>query len=66
MTQAMPSRKDLEQVKKISTRTVAGLEVLTQKYMDRGLEIDRLKSLIRNVIAGKWSVTGLQEAIGDI
>jgi len=29
-------------------------------------EITRLKGLLRNVIAGKWSLTELQEAIGDI
>jgi hypothetical protein len=28
-------------------------------------EIERLEGLIRNVIQGKWSITGLQEAIGD-
>lgn len=29
-------------------------------------ECVRLRGLIRNVIEGKWSLTGLQEAIGDI
>lgn len=29
-------------------------------------EIERLTGLIRNVITGKWCVTDLQEAIGDI
>lgn len=29
-------------------------------------EIERLKSLIRKVIAGDWCVTDLQEAIGDV
>ncbi len=29
-------------------------------------EIERLRDLIRNVIEGNWSVTGLQEAIGEI
>ncbi len=29
-------------------------------------EIERLEGLIRRVIQGDWSVTDLQEAIGDI
>ena len=28
--------------------------------------LDELKELIRTVIRGEWSVTGLQEAIGDV
>lgn len=66
MIQAMPSRDDLVQVKRISERTVAGFEVLTAHYRDKCGEVERLKQLIRNVIAGHWTVTGLQEAIGEI
>mgnify|MGYP000988920122 CR=1 FL=1 len=29
-------------------------------------EIERLRGEIRSVISGDWSVTGLQEAIGDL
>lgn len=29
-------------------------------------EVERLKDLIRDVIAGEWSLTGLQESIGEI
>ena len=66
MTQAMPSRRDLQDVMKTSIRTVAGYEVLLNHYRDRCEEAERLKGLIRDVIAGKWSTRGLQEAIGDI
>ena len=66
MLQAMPSREDLELVRKYSERTVAGYEVLLQHYRNQTDEVSRLTGLIRNVIAGKWSLTDLQEAIGDI
>lgn len=66
MRQAMPTRRDLKQVQELSTRTVAGYEVLLDHYRNRGEEIDRLKGLIRDVIAGNWSPTVLQEAIGEI
>ena len=33
---------------------------------ERQNDLQRLKELIRQVIKGEWSVTGLQEAIGDI
>ena len=66
MTQAMPNRQDLENVRKISERTVAGYEVLLNHYIDQTDEVARLKELIREVIAGRWSVTGLQESIGDV
>lgn len=29
-------------------------------------EVERLKNVIRRVIAGEWSVTDLQEAIGEL
>lgn len=32
----------------------------------RECEIERLKSVIRRIISGRWSVTELQESIGDI
>jgi hypothetical protein len=33
---------------------------------DRDAEIERLRGLLRDVIRGEWSVTALQEAIGDL
>lgn len=65
MLQAMPCKSDLEQVRRINERTVAGFEVLTDHYREQCNEVARLKDLIRQVIAGQWSVTMLQEAIGD-
>lgn len=46
MLQAMPSRSDLEQVKKISQRAVAGYEVLLDHYRDKCREVERLKAQI--------------------
>lgn len=66
MLQAMPSRDDLKQVMRINQRTVAGFEVLTDHYRHQCEEVVRLTGLIRNVIAGKWCLTDLQEAIGDL
>ena len=66
MVQAMPSKTDLSQVQKINERTVAGFEVLTEHYREQCNEVARLKDLIRQVIEGRWSVTLLQEAIGDL
>jgi hypothetical protein len=65
MIQAMPSREDLEAIKSRHTRVVAGFEVLTQHWRDQSYEIERLRSMIRDVIYGKWSVTELQEAMGE-
>ena len=65
MLQAMPSRADLVAVKKISMRTAAGFEVLTDHYTKKTIEVERLKDLIQQVIEGTWSVTELQEALGD-
>lgn len=65
MIQAMPSREDLEAIKGRHTRVVAGLEVLTQHWRDQGQEIERLRGMIRDVVSGKWTVTELQEAIGE-
>ena len=64
MLQAMPNRKDLERVREISLRTVAGFEVLTYHYRHQLSETNRLTLLIRNVIEGEWNVTELAEAIG--
>lgn len=66
MVQAMPTTSDLKQVQRISERTVAGFEVLTEHYREQCNEVARLKDLIRDVIAGNWSPTVLQEAIGDL
>lgn len=66
MLQAMPSKSDLKQVQRINARTVAGFEVLTEHYREQCNEVARLKDLIRQVIAGKWSLTALQESIGDL
>ena len=66
MLQQMPSRCDLMQVQKISQRTTAGFEVLTHHYQKRCDEVARLTDMIRQVIEGTWSVTELQEAIGDV
>lgn len=66
MLQAMPSKADLTQVQRINERTVAGFEVLTEHYREQCNEVTRMKDLIRQVIDGKWSVTLLQEAIGDL
>lgn len=63
MKQAMPTRSDLLKVQKISERTVAGYEVLLDHYRHQVSEVERLKKEIRNVIAGKWSVTELQEVV---
>lgn len=66
MIQTMPSRSDLEKTADVSERTAAGYEILLSKYRQQREEISRLTALIRSVIDGKWSVTDLQEAIGDV
>lgn len=66
MKQAMPTRSDLLKVQRVSERTVAGYEVLLDHYKHQCSEVERLKNVIRQVIRGKWSVTELQEVIGDI
>ena len=63
----MPSRDDLEHVRKYSERTVAGYEVLLQHYREQLSEVARLKEVIRNIAKGvDWSPTTLQETIGDL
>jgi hypothetical protein len=64
--QQMPDREELVQVQKRSNRTVAAYEVLLAHYQGQVVEVARLKELIRQVIAGEWNLTELQEAIGDI
>jgi len=52
MKQAMPSRRDLEQVRSISERTVAGFEVLLSHYLAMKSTAEmleaRLKCVVRN------------------
>ena len=43
MFQAMPSRRDLEQVREISERTVAGYEVLLQHYREQCEKMKKLE-----------------------
>ena len=66
MLQAMPNHADLCGVMRRSERTVAGYEVLLWHYRKQRDEADRLRGLIRAVIGGVWSVTELQEAIGEL
>ena len=66
MLQALPTRQDLLRVRQISERAVAGFEVLTDHYRHKCEEVERLKNVIRQVIQGRWSVTELQEVIGEI
>lgn len=66
MLQQMPDRFELDVTRKMSERTVAGYEVLLGHYLNQCDEVERLKGLIRDVIQGDWSITGLQEAIGDL
>ena len=37
-----------------------------QERIRQAAEIERLRGLIRDVIHGNWSVTELQEAIGEL
>ena len=41
MLQAMPTRSDLDQVRRISERTVAGYEVLLRHYLDLKAKHDK-------------------------
>lgn len=66
MLQAMPSRDDLVRVRLRSERTVAGYEALLYHYHARGIEIVRLRSLIRNAIAGYLSIKELEEELGEL
>ena len=47
MVQAMPSKGDLEQVRKVNERVVAGFEVLTDHYRKQCNEVARLNDLLR-------------------
>ena len=66
MFQCMPGRNELKRVMRVSQRTVAAYEVLTSHYLREREEVERLKAVIRRVVAGTWSPTELQEAIGDL
>lgn len=66
MFQAMPSADDLRKCTKNNQRVAAGYEVLLANYRKQLDETERLKQVIRSVIAGDWSPTTLQEAIGDL
>ena len=66
MKQAMPSKEDLQQVQAINERTVAGFEALTAHYIEQVRLVSSLRSVIERVIAGEWSVTELQEIIGQL
>lgn len=48
MQQAMPSRSDLEQVRRVNERVVAGYEVLLAHYREKCEEVIRLKGRIRD------------------
>ncbi len=66
MSQAMPTRKDLQQVGKVNNRTAAGYEVLLHHYRQRGDKIERMKEMLESVISGQWTMTGLQEQMGQL
>lgn len=44
-------------------KAIAGI---AKKNDELRKEAERLRAILRDVIAGNWSVTGLQEALGDI
>ena len=54
MRQAMPSRRDLDDVYSHSQRTVAGYEVLLEHYKRGQAEIERLKTLVRDTRRQLW------------
>ena len=64
--QEMPSSDDLKKVQRISERTVAGFEVLTEHYRSKCNMVSSLRSVIERVIAGEWSVTELQDVLGNL
>lgn len=66
MLQQMPSRADLIKVLRINERTVAGFEVLTEHYREQCNTVSSLRSVIERVIAGEWSITEMQEVIGQL
>lgn len=39
---------------------------LRSQLAEREGEVERLRAAIRGVLAGKWSLTGLQEVLGDL
>ena len=66
MSQQMASADDLLKVRRVSERTVAAYEVLTEKYRQECNKVEECKNLIRQVIGGHWTITMLQEAINEI
>ena len=66
MLQALPRRAELKQVVEISLRTAAGYEVLISHFRDSQKRVSELEDAIRSVIDGHWTVTGLQEIIGEL
>jgi hypothetical protein len=56
MLQAMPSRSDLEQVKAINERTVAGYEVLLSHYVAIKDRAEKLESMVECAIRNASSV----------
>jgi hypothetical protein len=66
MSQAMPSRSELERVRKVSERTVAAFEVLTHYCQSSKQRIHQMEEAIRSVIDGSCTVTQLQEVLGDL
>lgn len=66
MLQQMPSVAELADVRQTHERVVAAYEVLTNAYREEQNKVAVLKSLLADVIAGRWSVTVIQEAINEI
>lgn len=66
MFQVMPGRNELKRVMRLSQRTVAAYEVLTSHYLREREEVERLTAVLRRVLDGKWSLTEIQEALGDL
>lgn len=71
--QAMPNHDDLFKVRNVSERTVAGYEVLlatydgvNKQYTKSQERVQVLEAMLRRVVAGNWSVTEVQEVLGDI
>lgn len=51
MLQAMPSKRDLQDVQKVNERTVAGYEVLLSHYEKQTAEVAKLKGLMDRAMA---------------
>lgn len=66
MQQAMPTRDDLIRANKVAERVVAGYEVLLATYQQMCSEKTKLESMLRRVVDGNWSITEVQEILGDL